>query len=119
MGDVDNRTLGDCVRDARTAKDVGLREVAKRLGVAPSYLSDIENDRRTPSEDVLRALSRELALDFDELMARAGRVGEQAERYLRRVPTAGVLFRRISERNLSPEEVGRLLQEVDRLDKGT
>ena len=115
MSETDNRTLGDCVRDARTDKDLGLRELAKRLEVAPSYLSDIENDRRTPSEEVLHAVARELELDFDELMARAGRVGQQAERYLRRVPTAGILFRRISERNLSAEQLGHLLREVDEL----
>ena len=35
-------------------------------------------------------------------MALAGRFGEDAERYLRRHPTAGALFRKLSETN-APE----------------
>lgn len=109
--------LSDLIRVARVGKRLGLRELAKAAGIAPSYLSDIENDRRIPSEDVLRKLAEVLALDFDELMAQAGKFGERADRYLRRHPTAGTLFRRLSERNLSDEALEKLLKEADRLSK--
>lgn len=39
-------TLGGRVRRARVEAGFGLRELARRLGKTPSYLSDIENDRR-------------------------------------------------------------------------
>lgn len=110
-----SQTLGECIRDARVAKKLSLRDVTSVLEIAPSYLSDIENDRRVPSEDVLRSLSKHLDLDFDDLMARAGRLGDKAERYLKRTPAAGVLFRRISESNLAPEQVERLVKQVDKL----
>jgi transcriptional regulator with XRE-family HTH domain len=109
------QTLGDRVRAARVHTGLGLRELARRLEKAPSYLSDIENDRRVPSEEVLHALSSELGLDFDELMALAGRFGEQAERYLRRSPTAAVLFRRISESRLGETELLDLIDKVEQM----
>src|ERR1700694_588401 len=97
-------SLGDRIRGARVGK-MSLRELARQVEVTPSYVSDIENDRRVPSEEVLRAISKVLELPFDDLMAAAGRFGEGAERYLRRVPAAGMLFRRISDAELEDKEV--------------
>lgn len=108
-------TLGDRVRGARVAAGWSLRDLAKQVGKTPSYLSDIENDRRVPSEDTLQGLSQILGLDFDELMAAAGRFGEETDRYLRRQPTAGVLMRRLSQQNLDKEALESLLDQADRL----
>ncbi len=108
------KSLGDVIRDARVAREFTLRTLADRIGKTPSYLSDIENARRVPAEDVLRALADVLGLDFDDLMARAGRLGDQAERYLKRTPAAGVLFRRLSEANATPQQIEELLRKLDR-----
>jgi transcriptional regulator with XRE-family HTH domain len=112
-----SKTLGDVIREARVAAKKGLREFSRDLGIAPSYQSDIENDRRVPAEDVLQKIATQLGLDFDELMALAGRFGEEAERYLRRNPEAGKLFRKISEQNLSESEVRKLSEKADELGK--
>lgn len=108
------KTLGDVIREARTAKG-SQREFAKQLGITPSYMNDIENDRRVPAEDVLGDIARLLGLDFDVLMARAGRLGAAAERYMRRHPTAGVLFRLISQANLPAEDLAKLLRKAEEL----
>lgn len=115
MANNDARSLGEVLRDSRIAVELTLRDLAKKLDIAPSYLSDIENDRRVPSEDVLQRLASELDLAFDELMARAGRVGDQAERYMKQNPSAGLLFRRISERRLPEEDLKKLLSQVERM----
>ncbi len=107
------RSLGETIRAARLATGRSLREVARTLQITPSYFSDIENDRRVPSEDVLQKFADLLHLDFDHLMAIAGRFGEDAERYLRRHPTAGVLFRKITQQNLRDDELQKLLEEVE------
>lgn len=112
---LDNRTLGEVVQEARAKTDLSLRDVAKRVDKTPSYLSDIENDRRVPSEEVLADLARLLKLDFDDLMARAGRFGEDAVRYMMRTPNAGVLFRRLAERDASPDTVDKFIKETERL----
>lgn len=112
----DAKTLGEIIRGARIPKG-SLREFAKKFDITPSYLSDIENDRRVPAEDVLRQIAGVLALDFDELMARAGRFGEEADRYMRRHPTAGVLFRQISDSNLPEDDLTKLLKNAKELAK--
>jgi transcriptional regulator with XRE-family HTH domain len=106
----DNRTLGDVVHDARARLKLSLRDVTKRLAITPSYLSDIENDRRIPSEEVIRKLASLLNLDPDDLMALAGRFGEDAVRYMMKTPAAGLLFRRLAEGQASGEAVKELLE---------
>jgi transcriptional regulator with XRE-family HTH domain len=112
----DNRTIGEVIHDARLRLKRSLRDITGKLEITPSYLSDIENNRRIPSEEVLRRLSELLELDHDELMARAGRLGEDAVRYMKNTPAAGVLFRRLAGMNASTETLTRLLKEAN---KGT
>ena len=109
-------TLGDFVNRARVEKGLGLRALARALGIVPSYLSDIENNRRVPSESVLRELAHVLDLDFDILMQRAGRLGEDAERYLRENRRAGQLFRRIAASQLDQDALEKLENWVVELD---
>jgi transcriptional regulator with XRE-family HTH domain len=113
----DSKRLGEIIRDARVEAKRGLRDLARELDITPSYLSDIENDRRVPADDVMKRIATLLKLDFDELMAVAGRFGEDAERYLRRNPEAGKLFRKISEQNLSESDVKKLSEKADQLGK--
>src|SRR5256885_785627 len=107
-------TLGDVIREARVAKAIGLRELARRVDKTPSYLSDIENDRRVPAEGVLEAIAHQLELDLDDLMARGGRIGEVAERYISRTPAAGVLMRKLSAANAQPDLLDKLAKVMDR-----
>ena len=106
-------SLGDLINKARVDKRLGLRALARKLDIVPSYLSDIENDRRVPSEAVLRKMSQLLDLDFDVLMQQAGRLGEHAEQYLRQDQLAGQLFRRIAESQLDRKGLEGLLTNLD------
>ena len=101
-------TLGDIINSARVEKRSGLRALARELAIAPSYLSDIENNRRVPSEAVLQKLAHALDLNFDVLMQRAGRLGGDAERYLRQNRRAGQLFRRIAASQLDQDALEKL-----------
>jgi len=109
----DNTSLGEVIHDARIKLGLSLRGVTKKLKITPSYLSDIENDRRVPSEDVLEKIADLLHLDYDDLMARAGRFGEDAIRYMMRTPAAGVLFRRLAQQQASGQTVEKLLKMAD------
>lgn len=114
MSPVDD-SLGELIRAARVAKNLGLRELARLIDKAPSYVSDIEYDRRVPSEEVLRDICGHLDLDVDRALALAGRLGETTNRYLRREPAAGLLLRRASESDLGEDELKKLIEQVDRL----
>ncbi len=110
----DSKSLGDLIREARTPKG-SLRDFAKKLDITPSYLSDIENDRRIPAEEVLRRIAELLELDFDDLMAKAGRFGDDADRYMRKHPTVGVLFRKLSESKAPDDDLAKLLKKAEEL----
>lgn len=64
-----NREIGQQLRQIRTAKKISLREVARLVGVSPSFMSQIELGRATPSVGTLFAVARELNISVDELMS--------------------------------------------------
>lgn len=111
----DSKTLGTVIRDARVKSDRSLREFAKLAGITPSYQSDIENDRRVPAEEILKKTAELLHLEFEDLMALAGRIGEDAERYLRRQPAAGALFRKLTEANAPDALLRKMIEEAEEL----
>jgi transcriptional regulator with XRE-family HTH domain len=108
-----SRSLGERIRDARLSKERGLRDLARQLEITPSYLSDIEADRRAPAEPLLREVALLLDLNIDELVDLAGRLDTTTERYLKRTPGATMLFRRISEKDLPPEKLAKIREMVE------
>lgn len=60
--------IGTRLRDARHARGLSLRELAERLGVSPSLISQIETGRARPSVSTLYALAGELGVSLDELL---------------------------------------------------
>ena len=42
-----SETFGSYIRSLRIKNKIGQRELAKKIGVAPSYLNDIEKNKRT------------------------------------------------------------------------
>jgi transcriptional regulator with XRE-family HTH domain len=101
------KKVGEIIAEARKNTGLSLRAVAAKISINFTYLADIEKDRRQPSEKVLRALSElpELELNFDELMSKAGRLGEKAEIYIKNHPSFGGLVREIVEENLSDAQI--------------
>jgi len=107
------QTLGDFIRSARVAADLSLRELARRIAKTPSYLSDIENDRRVPSEDVLAKIADAIGVPFEDLVVRAGRVGEAVQRLVRRSPEAVRLFRTAPD--LNEDDLKKLRKQAERM----
>jgi transcriptional regulator with XRE-family HTH domain len=67
--------FGAFIRREREGKEIGLREMAKMIGVSPTYLSKVERDEFSPpAEDKVRAIANIIECDTDDLLARAGRV---------------------------------------------
>lgn len=110
-------TLGEYIEAARNAAGYKLREFAKKVGIAPSYMSDIENNRRVPSEDVLAKIAEHLKVSMSDLLGRAGRVGVVVERYMQEQPAAGVLFRKVAEGRLDNDQIQTLLKKTDQMAK--
>lgn len=61
--------LGPRLKTIRLASEKSLREVARRLEVSPSFLSQIENGKSQPSVATLYSLARLLGVPVDTLFA--------------------------------------------------
>ena len=67
--------LGKRLRKIREQKGIGLRQLAARVGISPSYLSNVERGKfALPAEDKLRAIARELDQDADQWLTLAGKI---------------------------------------------
>ncbi len=60
--------IGDQLRERRRTLGLSLRDLAERLGVSPSLISQIERGRANPSVSTLYALVGELDVSLDELL---------------------------------------------------
>lgn len=109
--------LGRQIADARRAHEKSLRALAEEVKLSPSYLNDIEHERRVPSEQAIRDIARVLNMDVNAMLAKAGRVGENTQEYMRSRPSAGVLLRKASDAGLSEEELQKLIPRLDQIIK--
>jgi transcriptional regulator with XRE-family HTH domain len=74
--------MGDHLRAARRRRHLSLRDLAGRLGLSPSLISQVETGRAKPSVSTLYAIANELDVSLDELLfndaARGGRTESPA-----------------------------------------
>jgi HTH-type transcriptional regulator, competence development regulator len=104
--------FGAFIRRERIAREIGLREMAKMIGVSPTYLSKVERDEFTPpTEEKVRAIARIIECDPDQLLAMAGRVSADVTDIIKRHPTElSALLRTAS--GWSADDIARLAQEA-------
>ena len=89
-----------------------LRQVARRIGIEPSYLSKIERGQvAPPSEATTVRLARELGEDPDVLLAMAGKVSGDLQEIIRKRPALfAELIRQLKE---APDHaILRIVREV-------
>jgi transcriptional regulator with XRE-family HTH domain len=60
-------SLGQRLHQLRDKADLSMSELAKKVGISPPFLSDIELGRRFPSEEILAKLASALNVTFQEL----------------------------------------------------
>jgi transcriptional regulator with XRE-family HTH domain len=63
--------VGQRLRDRRLALDLSVRELARRVSVSPSLISQIERGKATPSVGTLYSITTELGLSMGTLFAEA------------------------------------------------
>jgi transcriptional regulator with XRE-family HTH domain len=71
------KDIGTSLRSVRESRGVSLRELARRVGISASAISQIETGRSRPSVETLYGIVRELGIALDDLFpaeagARAG-----------------------------------------------
>jgi HTH-type transcriptional regulator, competence development regulator len=104
--------FGALVRREREAKEIGLREMAKKIGVSPTYLSKIERGEfDPPAEDKVRRIAEIIGHDHDELLALAGRVASDLTEIIRQRPRQMADFLRAAK-GLTADDIARLAREA-------
>ncbi len=63
--------LGQAIRAAREARGLSLRELARRVNVSPSFVSQVERGQANPSVGTLYAVVAELGTSLDDLIGDA------------------------------------------------
>lgn len=64
--------LGAAIRAAREARQLSLRELARRIDVSPSFISQVELGKANPSVGTLYALVSVLGMSLNELLGGPG-----------------------------------------------
>jgi transcriptional regulator with XRE-family HTH domain len=65
---VEPETVGRRVREERLRQQIGVRELARRVGVSASLISQVELGKASPSVGTLYAIVNQLGLSLDELL---------------------------------------------------
>ncbi len=111
------KTLGARIRELRQNARLSLRDLGDRLKepgnpnpVSAAYLSDLENGRRFPSEDMFGKLAAALGTTEEELRSHDQRAaGRELEELVELNPQYAFAFRQIigdvRDSGISPDEV--------------
>jgi len=111
--------FGEHVRARREAlgadnPDYGLRKVAGRAGISPTYLSRLENGKADPpSEEVIEALAAELGENPDGLLAMAGKVSPRLVEIISKHPELFAHCIEIIAKR--PNVLGEALEQLDQM----
>ncbi|MBT1017574.1 helix-turn-helix transcriptional regulator [Canibacter sp. lx-72] len=119
--DSDNNEFGAFVAARRKELGITMRAFAEKLGIAPSFLSEIENGRRPVADTRLEDMASLLQLwgqvdraEFFDLAARArDRAPADISQFIKESDLARVAMRRAKEANLSEAGWEHVLQAID------
>ena len=111
--------FGSYIRRLRMKNDIGQRELAKIIGVAPSYLNDIEKNKRTaPRIELIKKLSVILKADLDLLYDLAGNskktVAPDIVNFIENNPRIISLLRAAKNSKLSDDEIEELEKKISK-----
>ena len=108
-------TFGEMLRDKRKQMTpvASVREMARRMEISPAMVSDLENGRRRPSEELCEKVAAHYGIDRESVFAVAGVYGEKTERYLRWHPEATRLIRKLAALDLTEGQLMHLAEAAD------
>ncbi len=104
-------TVGERIKDLRQIKKMTLRDLAQKINISISFLSDIENNRSNPSLDRLREIARGLSTTPSYLL------GEDLQKLNNPPPqkTKRIIHSLARAKNLSTDDYDLIADQVERL----
>ena len=76
-----NVNVGALIRRERQRQGLSLRELARRVGVSASMLSQVETDRTRPSVSTIYAIATELGISIDALLSDRDAASDDRDRH--------------------------------------
>lgn len=112
---MESTALGDRIQKLRKEKEISLRELARRSGISPSFLSEIENGKNFPSPDTLKILASRLRVSVASLRELDVRSQLSAvKRLIRKDPLWGAVFQKLANAGengtISPQQMLKNLE---------
>jgi choline kinase/DNA-binding XRE family transcriptional regulator len=116
---ITNKNFGTYVRELRIKNEIGQRELSKKIGVAPSYLNDIEKNKRSaPKPTVIKKIALILKADLDLLNDLAGiskkTIAPDIAEYIEKFPEVVSLLRSMHNNNIETEEINKIKIVIDK-----
>jgi len=111
-------TFGSYIRSLRIKNGIGQRELAKKIEISPSYLNDLEkNKRNAPKVELIKKLSILLKADLELLYDLAGNSNESIppdiSQYVKNNPKIISLMRSLKNSNFNEDEIESLIKKIN------
>ena len=116
-----NKKFGSFIRQTRLDLGIGQRELAKKIGIAASYLNDIEKEKRTaPKSNIIKKLSVILKADLNDLNDLAGiskkEVPPDISEYIENNSKIISLIRSIKKNDLNDKQIYNIERSINKDD---
>ena len=111
--------FGPFIRKLRINLDITQRELAKKAGIAPSYLNDLEKEKRAaPKQEVIKKISSILKTDLNQLNDLAGiskkELAPDISEFIKNNPKIISLIRLMKENNLSQSQLSQIENSISK-----
>ena len=106
-----SKTLGCYIRDLREKQDLSLRELAKNIGCSAAFLSDVELNRRHPTDDMLERIAIALKIPISKLKENDTRPPvEETKEKSQLDPSYAFMLRKLFDSDITPDEVLKFIK---------
>jgi L-glutamine-phosphate cytidylyltransferase len=107
------QSFGKFIREQRIKNEFGQRQLALKIGIAASYLNDIEKEKRTaPKEEIIKKISKFLKIDINLLNDLAGKskgnIAPDILEYIDNNHNILSLIRTIKSKNLNEDQIDEI-----------
>ncbi|MDC0953367.1 helix-turn-helix transcriptional regulator [Porticoccaceae bacterium] len=109
-------TFADYLKNLRTSRRIGVRELGRECGVTGMHISNMEKGKSKPSPELIVKLAAALECDVDEMSHRADQIAPEVVGVIQSQPKAVPNFLR-SAKDLTPEQWEELQKQVDAMAK--
>ena len=110
------KTLGERIRELREEQDLSLRELAGKIGVSAAFMSDVELNRRYPSDKHLKAIAQHLGgtalADLQQYDTRPP--VQELRKAALTDPQYAYAFRQMMDKQVSAKEILEFIERRDR-----